>query len=44
MQNLEASFQVIVFSTFSAALALDVQVYIDFNKPQSILESCHSRY
>lgn len=33
MQNSGASFKVIAFSTFSAALALYVQVYIDSNKP-----------
>lgn len=37
MQNSEASFKVIASSTFSTALALNVQVYIDSNKLQTIL-------
>lgn len=37
IQNPGASFPVIALSTSSAALDLDVQVYIDVKKAQSIL-------
>lgn len=39
MQNSGASFKVISSSTFSTALALNVQVCIDSNKPQTILRA-----